>query len=219
MVLHVAGMAITAWSINIPIHRVQFGMGPSLGSFRIGTTRIHIALLPVAGYVKLVDKDSDNPHRGYVIDPHRPVQRFDQRTPATRAIIIIGGLAALMLPAFLVLGKEAISALILSWTQWVSVFGIGQLNPQDLISEAHELATGEPWLMFAAVTFAKVAGLNLLPFAILNGGACLLLAYEAVFGPPPSEGRAMQTYLWLSLLVIAASLILWLYNLADWLKL
>jgi hypothetical protein len=58
LLFHELGHALAAWLVGVRIWGIRLGMGPTLWSGTVGSTRIHLALLPLLGGVHLLDEDA-----------------------------------------------------------------------------------------------------------------------------------------------------------------
>ncbi|HEU5041366.1 MAG TPA: site-2 protease family protein [Gemmatimonadales bacterium] len=58
LLFHELGHALAAWVVGVRIWGIRLGMGPTLWSGTVGSTRVHLALLPLLGGVHLLDEDA-----------------------------------------------------------------------------------------------------------------------------------------------------------------
>jgi len=101
LLFHELGHAAAAWMVGVRIWGIRLGMGPTLWSGTLGTTRVHLALFPLLGGVHLLDEDASA--IGYR-DIARGRWRFVWGPEAWRAPIIsaaggVSNLVGLMLTA------------------------------------------------------------------------------------------------------------------------
>ena len=102
LLFHEVGHALAAMLVGVRIWSIQLGMGPVIWRGELGGCRIHLAVLPFLGAVRLLDEDANS--IGYR-DIFAGRWRFEWGPRAWRAPIIsaAGGLGNLLGLALLVI--------------------------------------------------------------------------------------------------------------------
>lgn len=155
--LHVVALALSLRAFGLQLQQVQVFM---LGvfSFRLRSTEVRVGVIPVGGYVRLVDDDTS---------------LYEGLSAWQRIAAELAGCAVLLALAALVLGpRDAGAYLARSWV----ALGLGTVLPTSSGADTMRLvgawaSTVEvPWIDRVGVVFTAVAAVNLLPLPGLNGG-------------------------------------------------
>lgn len=182
-------LAHVARRFGLPLREFTFGMGPTL----LHRGRFRWRLLPLGGSVAFVE-------------PKGPGSGLDALPPAVQLLICLSGCWVLLAVAAVLAGAPlAWAAFITTPGQWLA----GALSPwqdaQPLLRSAARLAHEAPAPVVVGTVAAKLAALNLLPLAALNGGAAVRVLARAAgldrWWPP--------SFTVLSALVWLGSLLLW----------
>lgn len=190
VLIHELGHFLTALACRLPVSRFSVGFGPPLGSLRRRGVEFRLSLFPLGGYVL---PGSVSP------------ERFFDEPPTKRLLFCLGGPAANLLLAFLLLALFNVVTESFSWrTVWTLPFAQLIAALKATLRALASLASGEGELagvvgvltegsafvgtnMLAALQFAIVmsvnlAVLNLLPLPPLDGGKALLCVVELLGG-------------------------------------
>jgi regulator of sigma E protease len=180
--LHELGHLLAAKWMHIPIARFSVGFGPKLWGFKMGGTEYWISLIPCGGYVMPALNDAE----------------FFEKVPLTKRIVFsLGGPAANILGAFLVLslvhivqfGFTVDSALYLPMEQ-IGRIGMQMCgviptlfaHPDHLsgivgivaVGGAHVGLSFSKLLQFSVLLNLNLAIFNLLPILPLDGGKIVM---------------------------------------------
>lgn len=162
--VHVSALALSATVAGVAIHEIRYGFGPVL--LRFG--RYRVAMLPLGGFVKMKDSREQQSVSEATHDAYNCQPRWKQ------ALIPLGGSAALLLLALLLLGDDGWRAFLDGFFQVLAGAAAPLSEAQRLLGTFADYLRARPFLDVLGLCAAKMAAVNLLPVPILNGGAAIL---------------------------------------------
>lgn len=169
-----------------PAYMVSLGLGPKLVNFTIANTEFRLAPIPLGGYVRYDQENSQPENNSYSYAPWYQ-----------KVLINLAGPAVCFALAFLVLGQEVVPVTLITFSQIVAIISdfSTPLKVWPMVSKVFN--EGGP-LVLGAVVMAKGVALNLLPFpGISSGGNILLALAEGIYRSPLPE-KLTQTLMVLS---------------------
>lgn len=202
VVFHITAMATFARMLGVAVREVSLGFGPTLLSAGI----FRLRALPVGGAVVLKNTLTDTKPDDAA--PDWADDAFDTQSRAVRVLLPLSGVATLIAVAFALRPDAAWASLVHAFAQIVTG-GLAPLSTaQHLLGGATRIATAFGFVPLLGMLAAKLAALNLLPLATMNGGQALL----ALFDPSPRDQprwkeKLMQGSAWLSIALGATWLV------------
>ncbi len=190
VLIHELGHFLAALVCRLPVSRFSIGFGPALWSLRYRGVEYRLSLFPLGGYV---------------LPGGRHPERFFDEPPRKRLLFCLGGPAANLFVAFLLL---ALFNVVTGSLSWQAVWGLplAQLGValKATLRALASLAAGDgelsgvvgvltegsafvgtdtlAALQFAIVMSVNLAVLNSLPLPPLDGGKALLCLVELLGG-------------------------------------
>ena len=97
IIVHELGHFFAAKSCGILVEEFSVGMGPLIGSKKIGETEYSLRALPIGGYCKMLGEEDDDENSGGEFDPSRS---YTHKTVMQRIAVIFAGPAMNFVLAF-----------------------------------------------------------------------------------------------------------------------
>jgi len=153
VVTHVFALAAGGTALGLRVSEIGFGFGPQW----LKRGRLRLGVLPLGGYVRFATLPQDA-----------------LSVPA-QLLLVSTGVAALLLASLALLGGPAIGAFVGGLQQWLA----GAASPlgaaQPMVAAMRRQALEGPFLVTLALTAAKLAALNVVPWPSSNGGQALAI--------------------------------------------
>src|SRR5262245_617449 len=95
--VHLAGTVIAARLMRVPVGTASFGIGPTLGTFKLGTMPVAFKLVPLAGSLSFIT----------AADAPPGLRAFEDLGRAQKIAIAVSGCVACVIVACVLLGPQA----------------------------------------------------------------------------------------------------------------